>query len=530
MNDPPLDYYHQGFENSGFRYTDLLPEFAQTQLPATSDEAPPLFSYDDSLRFPAPNHWSNTTTATSTSSVSTPLPVTDQSSSDNDLSRQPSLESKRKSPELDPSIPTKRLKSGKRGPHTAQNRASGACLHCQMRKNKHACVPGVDPNGPCKACLKQAYPLSPAVCRRARFQDVEIVRLGPTRDFANTLRWLQNSPKDPQKAEWKRITNMPIRKTSQARPIYITLRLSQGHSDDTLNLRVQEFDPVAGDKVNYTWIADGVEQTYSCPRYAIADKYHATEEVRRFLYSNVEKYVDRLLPADGDLRAVFVRKVFQQALDRAHDSPLDHSAIRFWVAGRFIEDPWSIKGEETLGMTFDTRPTSPCYQRIPVTPIMDFQIDNIVIYDHLKTILGGIRTEIRKRIMPIEKEDWFDIHLATFILLHHVDLTMKHDIDFAIQHNLSKRFSNKALIEMISVGANTLLEYHQHEQGHLPLSAPNWHEIETNNVFDENQRKYLVEARALIQQINTPRKPGDALFWTSQMHDSKWQPAVVEVI
>ena len=293
---------------------------------------------------------------------------------------------------------------------------------------------------------------------------------------------------------------------------------------------MQEFEPVEGDKVDYTWFEDGVGHTYRCPRFAIAERFHATKQVQLFINSNVEKYVEQLLPANGDLSAVFIRKVFQKALDRAHDSPLVLSALEFWVAGRLIEEPWSIKGDETLGMKTDTLATSPFHQRIPVTPIMDFQIDNIVIHDHLTKILARIRKEIRDKIMPMKKEDWFDIHLATFILLHHVDLTTKHDIDFAIQHNLSKRFSNRALIETISFGANTLLVYHQYENGHFPLSAPDWHEVETSHIFDEDQTKYLVEARALIRQIETPRNPGDALFWTSQIHASNWQPAVVEVI
>ena len=124
----PFEDYNEGFQNANVSYTSQLPQYLQTQLPATSDEAPPLLNYDDNFRILAPSHQSRTTTTTNHSSVSTPTPVTDQSNSDNDLHRQPSFESKRKSQERDPSRQTKRLKSDKGRAHTARNREIGACL------------------------------------------------------------------------------------------------------------------------------------------------------------------------------------------------------------------------------------------------------------------------------------------------------------------------------------------------------------------------------------------------------------------
>ena len=131
--------------------------------------------------------------------------------------------------------------------------------------------------------------------------------------------------------------------------------------------------------------------------------------------------------------------------------------------------------------------------------------------------------------MPRKKEDWFDLYLTTFIILHHVDLTMKHDIDFATKHNLPQRFSNRPLIEMITFGANALLSFYQHEKGHFPLSAPDWSEVERAHSFSDGQKRYLVEARRLIGQIGMHGKAGGDFFWTSQIYDGNWQCAQVEV-
>jgi hypothetical protein len=513
---------------SGGLYVDPAAAFHMTQQTVIFNEYPAGPGWDSGL--PIPSAWGETPTATNPSSINTPLPFSEPGSSDNDLSRQVSSESKRKRGLTSQSPPSKRPKPADGNIHTAENRRTGACLPCQMKTNKHKCTPSSDPSGMCQSCLKKSTALCPVICRKARFQDVKIIRLGPSRDLANTLRWLKEmkTSQDSQKAEWKPVTNLPVKKSRQTSQRYIELRLSQGHSDSTLNLRVQEFDPVESDKTDYTWFNNGIKYVYQCPHYAIADRDHAKEQVRLFIDSNLEKYVDQLLPAPCDPSTAFVRMVFQTALDRAPESSLIKLTIKFWVAGRLIEDPWSIRGDETLGMKLDPLPASPFSTRIPVTPIMDFQIDNIVIYDYLRHMLDDIRKAMKARIMPIKKEDWFDIHLATFILLNHVDLTMKHDVEFASIHTPWKRFSNRPLIEMITFGANSLLNFHQQEKGHFPLSAPNWPDVEKSHSFNESQKTYLLQARRLIQQIEVPRRPGDDLFWASQIYDSRWQPAIVE--
>lgn len=502
----------------------------EVQSEATAYECSGVRSWDSSLQ--VPYQYVETSTPSDPSSNSPPLSLDNLSSGDNYLPRGVQSESKRKSELVDGTSPNKRSKcaNGHTHPaHTAMNRKIGACLACQVRTNKHGCRPGPKTDGPCEACWKKRNALGPPMCRRARFQDVKIIRLGPSRAFAYTLRWLKDLK--ATQAEWKKGTNMPVKKSRQRSHGCIDVQLSQGHSINTLNLRVQEFDPVDGDKTSYEWFDDdGVRHVYQCPHYAIADREHALDRVCRFIDSNVVQYFRNLLPAPNDPSAKYVRMVFQNALSRAPESSLVALTIRFWVAGRLIEDPWSIKGDEKLGMELDPLPTSPYSQRIPVTPMMDFQIDNIVIYNYLTGILDRIRKVMKERIMPIKKEDWFDIHLATFILLHHADLTMKHDVDFAKLHCLSRRFSNRPLIEMITFGANSLLSFYQHEEGHFPLSAPDWSEVERGYRFNESQKSYLLEARRLIQQIDIPRKAGDDFFWTSQIYDRNWQPAPVEVV
>jgi hypothetical protein len=110
--------------------------------------------------------------------------------------------------------------------------------------------------------------------------------------------------------------------------------------------------------------------------------------------------------------------------------------LRFWVANRFIETPWHILGSETLGMVRDVRPGSPYFGLVPVTPMMDGQIDNIVVYHLLEPLWTKIRKILREKLLKNKKQDWFELQLTLFILLNHVEWTMAHDIDFSNRHSL----------------------------------------------------------------------------------------------
>jgi len=523
--------------------TAPLPSYPHVVGASLSQGHPPIYAWSSNPPMPNTYHqWnSNTPTATNPSSASTPLPAAEIFNDQNAPPLSP-VESKRKSDEEVLMPATKRWKSAdeippsqasSQEPQAADIRHTGACLPCQMRTNRHKCWPGPVKGGACGPCLKRAASSSLTVdCRRARFQDVEIFRLGPTKDFANSLRWLRKGADlDPDKQKlWKPITNIPAKKNQSNGQQHRVLQLSQGFTKDTLNLHVQEFDPQQDDRLSYTWFENGSPREYRCPAFAISDADYAKQAISRFIDSSVKSYVEHLFPPTDELGPAFLRTVFQHALERAKESGLITLALRFWVACRFIEYPWNIVGKETLGMIRDPRPESPYARRIPVTPIMDFQIDNIVIYEQLRNLLKKIRTIMRNKIMPMKKEDWFDVHLATFILLEHADRTMAHDREFARDHNLPAKYSNRPLIEMVTFGANSLLEYHHHEKSHYPLSAASWHEVEKSYPFSEDQKAYLIKARDMIRQLSVPKEPESPLFWASQIYDSNWRPAIVEVV
>lgn len=115
-------------------------------------------------------------------------------------------------------------------------------------------------------------------------------------------------------------------------------------------------------------------------------------------------------------------------------------ALKLWVTSRLIEVPWRICGQDTLNMNVCLDMDSPYYGRIPVTPIMDFQIDNIAIYYFLMPLKAKILKDLQKKILANRKEDWLEIHLTMFILLNNVERQTKHDGWFARRYAMKVRY------------------------------------------------------------------------------------------
>lgn len=101
------------------------------------------------------------------------------------------------------------------------------------------------------------------------------------------------------------------------------------------------------------------------------------------------------------------------------------------MAARLIEAPWTIFGEEPSDMPPIQDTGSPWHGMSPVTPVMDTQLDQIVI----QSILLPLRTEVlqllQAKFEPFQKKNLFEIFATVFILLNTIEIATKHDHEFA---------------------------------------------------------------------------------------------------
>jgi hypothetical protein len=89
-----------------------------------------------------------------------------------------------------------------------------------------------------------------------------------------------------------------------------------------------------------------------------------------------------------------------------------------------------------------TDPDSPWYRNVPVTPIMDHQLDEAV----LSILLIPLNTKIAHHLKTnfedhkTAKKNWFNIFLALVILISNIEHQIRHDNRFAKRYGLEVRY------------------------------------------------------------------------------------------
>ena len=121
---------------------------------------------------------------------------------------------------------------------------------------------------------------------------------------------------------------------------------------------------------------------------------------------------------------------------------MTNMALDMWAYCRLIEPPWAISGEDTLGMIKSTDPKSPWYGFIPITPMMDVQLDQIVIQEVLNPLRLKLLTRLDQTIRNHPPEAWFDCYLSIYMLLNHVERAAAHGNYFAKLHGLRVCFGH----------------------------------------------------------------------------------------
>jgi len=273
--------------------------------------------------------------------------------------------------------------------------------------------------------------------------------LGPTIDFAVSLRGNMEDEAPGKQAIWKhfavrRIGNEPSK----------VVELSQGLTPNRLKIRLDRYQPKDTDKQYYLWFNnEGVQQKYHTPAYGIENLGVAQHAIEGFLRDNSEVYIEAHLKDATEItrktfhtaqqnKVSFISYLPELLSNDCQHLPLVERALKLWVGCRFIEDPWSIVGNETLSQVLDPNPACPYHTKIPVPPIVDLQLDLIVINELLQPELKKILKMLKTLLESSDPwNNWFEIYLSYFILLHNVELTMAHDAWFVRRNNLKVRSS-----------------------------------------------------------------------------------------
>ena len=100
------------------------------------------------------------------------------------------------------------------------------------------------------------------------------------------------------------------------------------------------------------------------------------------------------------------------------------------------ERTWRICGDNTVGLKPVSESESPWKGIIPVTPIMDTQLDELAIRGLLLPLKDRVLTELKDKVLQKQRENWFGIYLTIFIIMCNVEWELSDVIDYTSRHGM----------------------------------------------------------------------------------------------
>lgn len=262
-------------------------------------------------------------------------------------------------------------------------------------------------------------------CLRYKITEVRLFKPGQVRGFEWTKRWRDNI-----------VDNISNWASDEIKIIHV----SEGYTRRPVELRVRRFIPQEGDKLERSWVVNGVRRSVSIPPYAIVD----LEAARKAYSEHIDRGITECLEAIVKSRRSLLWKTYDLAWQMAQDEKVSKDerellqlTLRLWVSVRLTTKSTIIVGEETLGMPSNIMDeSSPIHGCIPLPPVMGAQLDLILIHQIQAALRRDLLDKLQRMIQTNKQKTWLTSYLVTFILLHNVALITNHDASYARKHGI----------------------------------------------------------------------------------------------
>jgi len=214
-------------------------------------------------------------------------------------------------------------------------------------------------------------------------------------------------------------------------------------------------------------------------------------------------------------------------------------ALMFWSATRMIERSWLITGDYRLGLPPMKQSIGPCrlnphIEAVPVTPIMDTQLDEIAIKHVLVPLKSKLLGLLKKKILEKKKENWYEIFLATFITLHNSEMIIGHVKDYSRRYGILfvQRPNDEASLSHAYYHAcKTVLAYfHFASGGAAPLSLDWLGPTLDTSIMSQQQIAFLRNIKdevlsqdAKLQNLKNESMYETEMFWCHQLLCLDWK-------
>ncbi|KAI9672461.1 MAG: hypothetical protein M1817_003227 [Caeruleum heppii] len=308
----------------------------------------------------------------------------------------------------------------------------------------------------CASCLKVRVLKAP--CSRAKIPDIVLFRLGLPKD-------------DPLRCWTERQEVFQLRDVDLYvdKPRKLLLTQDLGH---TLMVSVGPFLRGATDHTSYIWEDKEGQHELEMPPYVIINMEEGKRNVIDYHRHSRASYIEHLTDGCNSM----IQDTFRFAIHftREHEGSLLRQALDLWAASRLIERPWRICGPDTLGQEPVAKPGNPWNGIIPVTPVMDTQLDQVVIQEVLHPIAASVTRMLERKIAVNHREDFFEIYLTIFVLLNNFEWMLAATREFAQRYGMSGRLGPRGKYSVCESHLHTakilLAHFHFVCRGSVPFS------------------------------------------------------------
>ncbi|KAK4210478.1 hypothetical protein QBC37DRAFT_30916 [Rhypophila decipiens] len=403
-------------------------------------------------------------------------------------------------------------------------RQAGVCDRCKKAKKGCDLFLKESPYVPCDLCghtelYKGALRMP---CFQSKLEDLLFFRSGPA----------ENEP-----LYTKRPMIYKLGEISKNEAMIKSLKLTQNIGGHHLTVYASEFEPVKGDVLSYHWQdPEGNTHVMDMPHYSLTAFEKVKNHFVHYIETAKQSYL-RSLKDDGDLPWLTVGA--SDAYARARPESLTRLALDLWAVCRMIEIPWTICGDETLGIERVTDERNPHFGKIPIPPAMDTQLDQVVIKHVLTPLRDKLINKFNELIKPPKPEAWFDTYLASFMLLNHIEHLARHSVEHAKLHAVSGKYSNIPFLEGALHWAKIILSrFHFVCNGTAPLKM-DWSTPEAAKIarLNKAQVDFLTTTQKMVSAkgndilvLRQKHKYEGPLYWSHQLFVDDWDKSPAHVI
>jgi len=266
------------------------------------------------------------------------------------------------------------------------------------------------------------------------------------------------------------------------------------------------------------------------PPYCIANMSAVRESMLEYINAFRGAFLSKLRMSCNEITG----KIIDEARRYAAFKPTStvRKAIDLFAATRIIENDWRICGSDTLGVNVVEDEENPWFGKIPVTPIMDTQLDQIVIQGFLKPLRDQLLQELQTKIYENRRENWFEIFLTTSILLTNAELLLSHSRQNAKRYGANRRYNSLERALKYFHTCNLLIaHFHFVCIGFAPLKL-DWTSSSASSmaVLDRDQMRFMTQLQDMIRRkekyvlsLRAKREYESELYWCHQLFFEKWE-------